>query len=76
MGTADLPIREGDERPVLSRPEDSPFRHAIQRVNVSTNLGRETMFELGRRGPYHRYVNYPVEVTADIRVWPAATGCL
>lgn len=38
----------------------------IQRVTASVDLGREDMFELGRRLPYHRYVNYPVLVTTEI----------
>lgn len=40
----------------------------IQSVKVSTNLGREQLFELGRRGPYHRFVSFPVEVKCDIEV--------
>ena len=38
----------------------------LQSIKVSTNLGREQLFELGRRGPYHRYVSFPVEVKCDI----------
>jgi hypothetical protein len=44
------------------------FSAAIQSVRVSTNLGREQMLELGRRGPYFRYVNFPVEVTTAIEI--------
>jgi len=40
----------------------------IQSWNMSTDLGREEMFELGRRGRYHRFVNFPVEVTNDFTV--------
>lgn len=40
----------------------------IQSIRVSTNLGRDQLFELGRRGPYHRYVTFPVEVKTDIEV--------
>jgi hypothetical protein len=40
----------------------------IQSWNVNVDLGREELFELGRRGPYYRYVNFPVEVTNEITV--------
>lgn len=40
----------------------------IQSVKVSTNLGREQLFELGKRGPYHRFINFPVEVRTEIEV--------
>lgn len=38
----------------------------VQNVRVSTNLGRTELFELGRRGPYHRFVDFPTEVRTDI----------
>lgn len=44
------------------------FGAAIQNITVSADLGRETLNELGRKGPYHRYVTFPVEVTTDIEV--------
>jgi hypothetical protein len=37
----------------------------FQRVGVSVDLGREDMFELGQRAAYHKYVNFPVEVTSE-----------
>lgn len=40
----------------------------IQTVTISTDLGREELLELGRRGPYHRFVTFPVEVTCAIDV--------
>jgi len=40
----------------------------IQTVTVSTDLGREELLELGRRGPYYRFVSFPVEVTCAIEV--------
>ncbi len=42
------------------------FLAHIQTVTVSTDLGREELFELGSRGPYHRFVTFPVEVTCAI----------
>lgn len=44
----------------------------LQSARVQTNLGREKMNELGRKGPYHRYVNFPVEVTTEIDVMTSA----
>lgn len=37
-------------------------------ISVSCDLGREEIFELGRRGPYHRVVTFPIEVTCEIEV--------
>jgi hypothetical protein len=37
-------------------------------ISVSADLGREEIFELGRRGPYHRVVTFPIEVTCEIEV--------
>ncbi len=44
------------------------FGAHIQTVTVSTDLGREDLFELGRRGPYFKFVNFPVEVTTAIEL--------
>ncbi len=41
---------------------------SVQSVKVSCNLGREQLLELGRKGPYFRYVPFPVEVTCDIEI--------
>lgn len=46
----------------------SGFSAHIQSLSVNCNLGREQMMELGRKGPYFRYVKFPVEVTAEFEV--------
>jgi len=46
----------------------SSFSAHIQTVTISTDLGRDELFELGRRGPYHRFVTFPVEVTCAIDI--------
>lgn len=46
---------------------DSYAAH-IQTVTVTANLGRTDLFELGRRGPYYRFVNFPLEVTCAIDI--------
>jgi hypothetical protein len=38
----------------------------IQNVSISCDLNRESVQELGRKGPYTRYANFPVEVTCEI----------
>jgi len=40
----------------------------VQRISISADLGRTPMFELGRRGAYHRFANYPVRVTSEISI--------
>lgn len=44
------------------------FGAHVQSIRVSANLGRDQLLELGRRGPYFRYVNFPVEVRTDYDV--------
>lgn len=48
--------------PIESIKEENPYSAHIQNIKVSTNLGREEIFELGRKGPYCRLVNFPVKV--------------
>jgi hypothetical protein len=38
----------------------------LQSISVSVDLGREPINELGRRAPYHRTPNFPVEVSTEI----------
>jgi len=38
----------------------------VSHLNVSTPLGREEIHELGRRGPWHRFVDFPVEVDTEV----------
>lgn len=44
------------------------FGAHLQTATVSTDLGREQLFELGKRAPYYRYVTFPIEVTTSIEV--------
>lgn len=46
----------------------SSYNAHLQNVTISTNLGRDNLLELGRRGPYFRFVTFPVEVTCSIDV--------
>jgi hypothetical protein len=40
----------------------------VQSINVSANLGRTNLLELGRRNAYFRTVDFPVEVTTEITI--------
>lgn len=40
----------------------------IQNITVSTDLGREDIFELGRKRPFFKFVTFPIEVTCAIEV--------
>lgn len=40
----------------------------IQSINISTDFGREDIYELGKRAPYYRAPNFPIEVTIDIEM--------
>ena len=51
--------------------QNNPLAH-IQSITVSTDLGREEIRELGHKGPYFRYVSWPVEVTAEFEVVTAS----
>ena len=49
-------------------PKHSANSAHVQSITVSTDLGREELFELGTRQPYARVVTFPVEVTCDIEM--------
>lgn len=40
----------------------------IQSITISTDLGREDIFELGKKRPYTKFVTFPIEVTCAIEV--------
>lgn len=44
------------------------FGAHVSSIQISADLGRTELFELGRRGPYHRYLDFPIEVTCAIEV--------
>ena len=50
------------------KDSDGNFNCLIQSMNVSTDFGREDIFQLGRKGRFHRFVNFPTEVTCEITV--------
>ena len=46
----------------------------IQTVTVSTDLGREPLYELGRKNDYYRFASFPIEVTTAIELTATDTG--
>lgn len=40
----------------------------LQKVNIPTDLGREELYKLGKRAPYHRFLTFPAEIKEDIRL--------
>ena len=45
----------------------APIAH-IQNCTISTDFGRENVLELGRKAPYYRSPNFPIEVTCEFEV--------
>lgn len=52
--------------PVSARSTTS--RPYLQNINISMDLGREAVFELGKFAPYARYATFPIEVTSEFEV--------
>lgn len=50
------------------------FGAHIQDVAVSSNLGREDLFELGRKRPYYKYLNLPVAINCTINITAGGTN--
>jgi hypothetical protein len=40
----------------------------VTNISISTDLGREAMFKLGAFRPYHRFANFPIEVSVEFTV--------
>ena len=40
----------------------------IQSISISADLGRESMYKMGRFKEFHRYVNFPLEISLDFEV--------
>ena len=55
----------GDDAPTEAGISDNAH---IQSISVSADFGQESIQELGRFGPYHRYASFPIEVTSDFEV--------
>jgi hypothetical protein len=47
---------------------DSSFYCSVQNIQISTDLGRDAIYQMGRKTPYFRYVTFPVEVRTEIEI--------
>lgn len=45
----------------------------LTNVTISADLGRESMYKLGQYAPFHRFVNFPLEVTTEFEVSATST---
>lgn len=50
-----------------NRNSEGYYSSAIQSIRVSADLGREAIYELGHKGPYYRFVNFPTQVSTEIQ---------
>lgn len=66
VGDPDTTILPPDVFGISSSGTNSDFAAHISQISTSVDLDREELFELGKRGPYSRTVNFPVEVTCEI----------
>jgi len=53
----------------LQDPSTGDFGAHIQSIRTSVNLGRTPLYELGRKIPYFRTVDFPVEVRTDFEFY-------
>lgn len=53
---------------------DGSYSAKLQSVNISCDLGRTELFELGHKGPYYRYANLPTNVNCSIEVTASEYG--
>lgn len=55
---------------INTRTDDStrPNNPYLQNINISMDLGREAIFELGKFAPYARYATFPIEVSSEFEV--------
>ena len=57
-----------NERDMPVGQEGQKGRPYLQNINVSMDLGREAVFELGKFSPYARYATFPIEVSSEFEV--------
>jgi len=73
MGAAPFSCRLPTELPGISssgtnevNSGGTAFEAHVQTITCSIDLGREDLFELGRKNEYYKFVNFPVETTCTI----------
>ena len=58
----------------INEATNGVFAAHLQNVNISVNLSRTDLFELGSKGPYFRYAEFPTEVTCSIELTATEDG--
>ena len=48
------------------RDSSGNFKTHVTQINAGCSVGRDALLELGRKEPYFRFANFPVEVNYDI----------
>ena len=59
---------EDFDRAGSSLPTDISSDDHIQSIDVSADIGREDIYELGSKAPYYRAVTFPIEITSSFEV--------
>lgn len=52
----------------IRTPNGSNILPHIQNISISSDLGRESINQLGKFGPYCRYATFPIEVTSEFEI--------
>lgn len=52
----------------IRTPNGAAVLPHIQNITISADLGRETINQLGKFGPYCRYATFPIEVTSEFEI--------
>lgn len=50
------------------KSDGSNFDVSISNISVSADFGRTPIFQMGRKGPFHRVVDFPVQVTCEVGI--------
>ena len=73
VGTGGVQQRENFNTALSTLPAEATTGNArIQSINISADISRENIFELGQKKTVARFVNFPVEITCDIEVIPSS----
>jgi hypothetical protein len=52
----------------IRTPNGSNVLPHVQNITISSDLGRESINQLGKFGPYCRYATFPIEVTSEFEI--------
>ena len=53
---------------LIQGPYGTTYSAHLQNIKVTADLGRDAIYELGRRAPYFRFLKFPVDVNTEIEV--------